>query len=472
MLPRGKRSLGTALISRFGNILVYTNKENVLNISQLPVAVIGAGPVGLAAAAHLVKGGQTLLVLEAGESVGASMLEWAHVQVFSPWQYNIDAVAGELLDESGWTTPPAEEFPTGGEIVAQYLRPLAELPQIKPHIRLNARVVAVTRQGFDKMKSNGREEAPFLIQIDGPNGEEQILAKSVIDASGTYTIPNPLGSGGLPAFGERAAQDRIFYGIPDVLNTYRQRYAGKRILIVGSGHSAFNALNDLVLLKEEAPETTITWAVRRKLGDQMYGGGENDALPARGQLGRMVQEQVETGKIALVTEFRTTAIRKADEGLMLSSDGREIGPFDEIVATTGFRPDLSMLQELRLNLDPAVESPAVLAPMIDPNIHSCGTVRPHGALELKHPEHDFYIVGMKSYGRAPTFLMLTGYEQVRSVVAALAGDWATARDVQLVLPETGVCSGPSPEATGGCCDAPVQVLQPVGVTNGGSSCSG
>jgi len=444
-----------------------------MDIESLPVAVIGAGPVGLAAAAHLVKNGQTPLVLEAGSSVGTSMLEWAHVQVFSPWQYNIDAVSGALLDEAGWTTPPAEEFPTGREIVEQYLQPLAALPQIRPHIRLNSRVVAITRQGFDKMKSNGREDAPFAIWIDGPNGEEVVLAKAVIDASGTYTIPNPLGSGGLPAFGERAAKDRIFYGIPDVLGEYRQRYAGKRVLIVGSGHSAFNALNDLVQLKDEAPETTITWAVRRKMGDQMYGGGENDALPARGMLGRLVEQQVESGSVTLVTEFRTTEIRQTPDGLIVSSDGQEVGPFDEIVATTGFRPDLSMHRELRLDLDPAVESPSVLAPMIDPNIHSCGTVRPHGAVELKHPERDFYIVGMKSYGRAPTFLMLTGYEQVRSVVAALAGDWAAARDVQLVLPETGVCSGPSPEAASGCCDAPVQVLQPVGVVSGGgSTCCG
>jgi hypothetical protein len=125
---------------------------------------------------------------------------------------------------------------------------------------------------------------------------------------------------------------------------------------------------------------------------------------------------------------------------------------DEIVATTGFRPDVSILREVRLELDPVVESPAVLAPLIDPNVHSCGTVPPHGAQELRQPEKDFYIVGMKSYGRAPTFLMLTGYEQVRSVVCALTGDEEGARDVRLVLPETGVCSVAGAEsASTGCC---------------------
>jgi hypothetical protein len=120
------------------------------------------------------------------------------------------------------------------------------------------------------------------------------------------------------------------------------------------------------------------------------------------------------------------------------------------------RPDLTVLRELRLHLDAAVESPAALAPLIDPNVHSCGTVPPHGAVELAHPEADFYIVGMKSYGRAPTFLLLTGYEQVRSVTAALVGDWERARQVKLVLPETGVCSADA----GGSCDLPETGAEP------------
>jgi hypothetical protein len=138
---------------------------------------------------------------------------------------------------------------------------------------------------------------------------------------------------------------------------------------------------------------------------------------------------------------------------LLDTEGREVGPVDEIVAVTGFRPDLAMLGELRLDLDPAVESPRALAPLIDPNLHSCGTVPPHGADELRHPEPGLFVVGMKSYGRAPTFLMLTGYEQVRSVVAELTGDLAEARRVELTLPATGVCSGtPSTaEDNAGCC---------------------
>jgi hypothetical protein len=424
------------------------------NIEHLPVAVIGAGPVGLAAAAHLVNAGETPLILEAGPSVGASIRQWAHVRVFSPWQYNVDPVAREMLESSGWAMPDAEAYPTGGEIVHDYLEPLAALPQIAPHLRFGARIIAIAREGYDKMKTVGRDDAPFLLHVQTSDGaEEYILARAVIDASGTWEHPNPLGTSGLPAAGERAVSERIFYGIPDVLGAQRERYAGKRVLVVGSGHSAFNALTDLAKLAEEVPGTEIIWAVRRALGAQMYGGGENDGLPERGNLGRRVEQQVRDGGIRLVTGFRIHKLVLTDDGVVVSSAEETLPAVDEIVATTGFRPDLRMLSELRLDLDPAVESPTALAPLIDPNVHSCGTVRPHGAEELRHPERDFYIVGMKSYGRAPTFLMLTGYEQVRSVVAALMGDWESARNVQLVLPETGVCTLGSVSGEGCCVPA-------------------
>jgi hypothetical protein len=282
----------------------------------------------------------------------------------------------------------------------------------------------------------------------------------VIDASGTYAAPNPLGAGGLHAIGEAEHRRHIFYGIPDVLGAHRARYGGRSVAVVGSGHSAFNVLLDLARLRDAEPGTSITWAIRREDVATMYGGGTADALPARGSLGERMRALVDSGRVRLEPGFRTEAVRPASGAVTLhGADGRRLGPFHEIVAVTGFRPDLRMLSELRLDLDPAVESPRALAPLIDPNLHSCGTVPPHGVKELAHPEPGFYIVGMKSYGRAPTFLMLTGYEQVRSVVAELTGDHAGARRVELSLPPTGVCStGPSESACDGaapssCCDA-------------------
>jgi len=424
----------------------------------LPVAVIGAGPVGLAAAAHLVARGIEPLVFEAGDSPGAAVRDWAHVRVFSPWAFNIDPAAADLLEADGWVAPPAEAYPTGAEIVEQYLEPLAALPALRRRIRYGSRVTAVTRAGIDKLKDAGRDEAPFELIVDRNGREQRVLARAVIDASGTWTKPNPLGAGGVPAAGERSAADRIAYRIPDVLGRDRARYAGKRVMVAGTGHSAFNVLVDLVELRKDAPDTQIVWAVRREAPGDKLGGGRADQLPERGALGATVRGLLDDGVIELVTGFHTREIAERGGRLELR-DGARAVLADEVIATTGFRPDLSLLAELRLDLDDRVEAPRTLAPLIDPNVHSCGSVPPHGVEELSHPDEGIYVVGMKSYGRAPTFLLRTGYEQVRSVVAALDGDWQAARKVDLVLPETGVCSSgitPStaePAAEAACCGA-------------------
>ena len=412
------------------------------SLSSLPVAVIGAGPVGLAAAAHLLDRGEEPLVLEAGDAVGSSIREWAHVRLFSPWKYLVDAAARRRLELAGWVMPDREALPTGRQLVEQYLEPLAALPSVARTLRLRHRVTAVTRLGFDKVKSAGRELAPFeLVAATAGGGEQRLLARAVIDASGTWTSPNPLGSSGVPLAAERRLGRHLTYRIPDALGRDRKRYAGKRTLVVGSGYSAFNALLDLAALAEEAADTRLTWALRRDEVGLLFGGGTRDALSARGSLGERLREHVTAGAIEMVLGFRARHLDETPDGgvQMAGEDGRVLGPFDELVVTTGFRPDLALTRELRLSLDPWLESPAQLAPLIDPNVHSCGTVYPHGANELAHPEPDFYVVGMKSYGRAPTFLLLTGYEQVRSVVAQLAGDLKAAGEVRLVLPETGVC---------------------------------
>lgn len=410
-----------------------------MNTSSLPVVVIGAGPVGLAAAAHLLRRGLMPLVLEAGDQVGTGMLRWGHVRMFSPWHYSIDAIAAELLAAQGWQAPDRAAFPTGRDVVERYLRPLAATPAIGPHLRLGARVQAVSRLHRDRMKDAGRDEAPFLVRYTDAGGEQEVLARAVIDASGTLEQPNPLGASGVPALGERALQTRIFYGLPDVLGAQRARYAGKRVLVVGSGHSAFNVLKDLVALAQQAPGTRIQWAIRRSSVAQVLGGGEHDQLAERGRLGLTIGKLVADGVLAVATGFHLDRIEATVDGIVAHGDGTALAPVDEVVATTGFRPDSELLSELRLALDPGTGAPRALAPLIDPNLHSCGTVRPHGAEELRHPDSNVFIVGMKSYGRAPTFLLLTGYEQVRSVVAAIAGDWEAARRVELVLPETGVC---------------------------------
>ena len=412
------------------------------------VAIVGAGPVGLAAAAHALERGMTPIVLEAGPEVGHAVRQWGHVRMFSPWTYNIDRAANRLLEKAGWNKPDGDAYPHGGELVDQYLAPLAKRTPLGEHIHTGTKVVAIARAGFDKVMTAGREKAPFELHV--ANGRDAIVtADAVIDASGTWFSPNPAGANGLPAKGERENADRIAYGMPDV-----GRYAGKTVAVLGAGHSAIGTLIELARL----PETRPIWLLRGDKPDKAFGGGVNDKLIERGALGTLFAALVGSGKVEVRTGFRVREIERAGEQLRIRSgsccEGQSL-LVDDLVVATGLRPDYSFLRELRLALDPALECPPTLAPLIDPNQHSCGTVRPHGARELAQPEPGLYLAGMKSYGRAPTFLMITGYEQVRSIVAAIAGDREAAERVELVLPETGVCSGPGPASVKqDCCGGP------------------
>lgn len=410
--------------------------------ARLPVAVIGAGPIGLAAAANLVERGFEPLIFEAGPRVASSMWDWGHVRLFTPWSYLIDPQSRRLLEaHTGWTAPDDSYVPYAKEFVEQLLDPVAALDSIAPHIHLNHRVVSVARDGHDRMQTGNRGEAPFLIVADTPDGPRRFKARIVIDTSGTWSTPNPLGAGGVHADGELEHQEQIRYGMPDVLDRERGRYAGKRTLVVGSGHSAIGSVLSLVELAKSEPGTQVAWAVRRTDPRKLWGGGEADEISERGKLGTLVAEAVNTGAVTLLTGVLISAIREHADGLeVVDVDGKGQVVADEIVVAAGSRPDLSMLRELRLELDLATEAAKDLGPMIDPNFHSCGSVKPHGFQELSHPEEGFFMAGMKSYGRAPTFLLRTGYEQVRSIVAHLAGDDEAAKRVELILPETGVCS--------------------------------
>ena len=408
---------------------------------DLPVVVIGAGPVGLAAAAHLMEQGLQPLVLEAGDAPGAAVAQWGHIRLFSPWRYTVDAASVRLLESHGWQHPHPEALPYGRELVDQYLAPLSATPELADRVRFGRRVTGISRGARDKTHISSRQDAPFVVRAAGEGGPAELRARAVIDASGTWGSPNPAGAAGLPALGEDDdAVARFLLGpLPDVLGADRGRAAGKHVLVTGSGHSAVNTMLNLVALKREVPETAITWAIRGEEPERAYGGGDADGLPERGALGQRLRRAVEAGLVTLVTSASVEALEPDQDGCLRVdlADGRRLR-VDALAPATGFRPDLSIFGELRADLDPGVEAPSRLAPLIDPEHHSCGTVPAHGAEVLAHPEEGFLIAGMKSYGRAPTFLMATGYEQVRSVAAHVAGADASPRDLN--LPATGVCS--------------------------------
>jgi Pyridine nucleotide-disulphide oxidoreductase len=421
--------------------------------TDLPAVVIGAGPVGLAAAAHLLERGREPLVLEAGPQVGANIAQWRHVRLFSPWCLTLDPASVRLLHQAGWVGPDPDALPTGADLLERYLAPLAAVPALASRIRLHTTVVSVARHDLDKVRSPGRDQLPFQVRIRDRDGRLQDLkARAVIDASGTWTRPNPLGASGLPALGEPDAAARVAYGLPDVLGRDRDRYAGRRTVVVGAGHSAATSLLALAELQRRASDTEVVWAVRSATPRPLVGKGspEADELPARGRLATDLAALVEDGRIELVAGFRISTVELEGDRVRLAGDhvhGDDViraqglvVEADEVIAATGFRPDHAIAAELRLALEPGLESAAALGPIIDPNVHTCGTVPAHGIAELAHPEPGYVVVGMKSYGRAPTFLLATGYQQVRSVVAALAGDQAGARHSDQGPPAAAMCA--------------------------------
>lgn len=429
------------------------------------VVVIGAGPQGLAAAAHLLERGVTPLVLEAGSGPASAVSEWAHVRLFSKWAELMDNASKRLLATANWIEP-AEGYPTGGQWIAEYLAPLADA--LGDRVHYGARVVGVSKKGRDRSVDAGREEAPFIVHVVNAGGDEERLeARSVIDASGTWATPSPAGSGGLPAIGERsaAATGVLGHQIPTMQDA--RALAGKHVVVVGSGASAKTAILQLAHIASQEPSTQITWVLRRGVVGNTFGGGNADELPERGALGKLAQQAVADGLVKLITGFRTeSVVLDGDRAVLTSDDGRSLAPADHAIVLTGFHPDLSILSEVRLEMDLRLQAPARVAIEVDPNNHSCGSIRATGAADLAHPDAGLYIVGAKSYGRAPTFLALTGFEQVRSVAAELAGDHEGAQRVDLVLPDTGVCGGAGlfdapEETTGGSCCTVVPVPVPV-----------
>jgi thioredoxin reductase len=402
---------------------------------DLPIAIVGAGPIGLAMAAHLVGCGKPFVVLEAGPEAGHAIRQWQHVRLFTEWESNIDEEAEQLLLGAGWQAPAGGTIPTGGDLLRDYLVPLSLLPAIQPHLRFRSRVTAVTRRGLDKLKTEKRGERPFLLQVGTADGEHLVEARAVIDASGTWFANNPLHSADIWTAAELAAADRIRYGLPNVLESERECYAGRTTAVVGSGYSAINVILDLAELRAAEPKTNIKWVVRRDSVDGVLTGTGQDLLLAQGWLGQRLRALVTRGDIEVVTSFRVAKIEATAERVVLTDATDTTLMADMVVAATGFRPDLSLFRELRVDIEPVSEAVRGLGALIDLNLHSCYTVPIHGLAELSHAEPDFYVIGIKSYGRAPTFLLKTGYEQARAIAAALFGTAATRRAVSVCAAE-------------------------------------
>jgi len=290
-----------------------------MNKNEIKSAVvIGAGPVGLAAAAHLLSRNIKPIVIEKGASVGDAIAQWGHVRLFSPWKYVFDKQVRNILEKSNWQAPDPEGLPTGHEIVEQYLKPAAATPELAEIIKLQTKVIAVSKQAHAKSSSNGRDESLYTVHVKSSNGTIEILkTQAVIDASGTWSNPNPIGLDGLPVPGEMESRSAIVYGIPNAVGKDKDNYAGMRVLVLGGGHSAINVALDLLKLQKNYPDTKVVWGLRTNKLEKLLGGGINDELPARGELGIAAKNAIDSGLLDLLAPFAVTSINKTSSGLAI-----------------------------------------------------------------------------------------------------------------------------------------------------------
>lgn len=396
------------------------------------VAILGAGPIGLDAALACVDAGWACTVYEARGSVGGNVRAWGHVRMFTPWSMNVSARMRNYLEQAGIAVPDDADYPTGHELTARLLQPLAGLPELAGMVRTGTRVLGISRQGLLKHEHIGipaRAGAPFRLLLSEAGGRELIEhAELVLDCTGSYPLVNAVGDGGIPAPGERDVAERIVRHIPD-LATDRAAWAGRTILLVGAGKSSQTAARDLAELVTTAPGTRLVWAVRDEAPD--WGEVAADPLPGRHELVK-VAERLRGGKVAGVqarTGVAVEHLRPAGYGgeqvaiTLRSRDGQgEDVVADRVLALTGSLGDTSLYRQLQVHECYATAAPmnlsAALLAAAGDGPADCLTQPSLGVDVLRVPEPNFFVLGIKSYGRNPTFLLRVGYEQVDQVIGA------------------------------------------------------
>jgi len=394
------------------------------------LAIIGAGPIGLEAAAAALDHGFDVHVFERGE-VGAHPLGWGHVRMFTPWRMNLGPHATARLQAAGWTAPDPDACPTGLELAERALQPLARLPELEGRVHTHAQVIHVGRRGAlkgDLRSSPERREHPFRLLVRDPGGRESFLhAFSLIDASGVYGQPNWAGDGGIPARGEIYLAPQLAYRLEDVLGLSRARYAGRRTLVIGAGASAATTVTALAKLATESPGTSVVWAMRGSPAT-LAAGLEDDPLPERRALiaaARLLAQGADPSVAAIggavVEGFEFNSATHRYRVNLLAGGQPRNEEVDEVVVHTGFGPDNAITRELQVHECYATRAPMKLAAaLLGAAAGDCLSTPAFGADVLANPEPDFFILGHKSYGRSPNFLLETGFKQVADVIATLA----------------------------------------------------
>jgi hypothetical protein len=385
------------------------------------LAVIGAGPLGLEAGLRGVQRGWDVTVLEKGP-VGNHCLQWGHVQLFTELRDNVSSSVRDLLPD----LPDPSAVLTGRQFVDHVLQPLAQSPPLKGAVQEHTEVLAVARRRARKTALPGhplRLDRPFQMLIRSAAGEHTMEVDAVLDASGVYGTANWAGESGIPCVGEREAGTAIVRRLPDIMGQERSAWAGKDVLVVGSGHSAATALVWLEQTRREGTPTRVHWVVntdRARPCDEV----SNDPLPARRstvmQANDLAERPPEGWRI-----YRRSALlslRKRDGEAWTAEVGRREAPqscrVDRVLSLTGYRPDTSLLEELQIHLSPVTGGAGALARSLM-DIKDCLSPVMISPESLASGEKNFFLVGHKSYGRLNNFLMRTGREQLDAIFRLL-----------------------------------------------------
>jgi thioredoxin reductase len=378
------------------------------------VLVIGAGPMGIAAAIGAADRGHDVTLLERGE-IGASLRTWGPTRFFSPLHMNVSPRMRELL---GSDLPDGDALLTGPEYADRVLAPLVAREPLQGRVRLGRNVVAIGRRGLTRTDYAGhplRAERPFRVLCED---DETFEAEVVLDASGGLTVPRPMGAGGLPARGESRLARRPIRTL-GALAAIRDELRGRTILILGDGHSAANAITFLEELAGTEASTRVVWAVRsgnRRPCEEV----PNDPLPERAGVVARANALAEAPPPFLRVERRAMieSVAQNNGHAVVALSGNRIVEADYVAAFTGYRPDASFLGELALEISPVTEGGARLYRAVS-NITDCLMVPTVQREDLQTGEPGFFFVGSRAYGRSNGFLLQTGLAQLEVILESL-----------------------------------------------------
>jgi thioredoxin reductase len=360
------------------------------------VAIIGAGPSGLAAACACLRRRLFPVVLEA-ETPGASLKRFGSARFFTPLKMTLPV---DVIAFAGGT-PDLDALLTGPEI-AKILETAAASPHLAPYVQTHHRVTSVTRGTLARGDMAGhpaRGEMPFRVIAN----DRVFEVDGVLDASGTYGNPVPLA---VPCSMVETIRDL------GVLEARKRELAHRRILLTGHGHSAATALLVLEALAKEAPATRVIWATRSH-DRRPVATVPGDPLPERDRVATQANALAESPPGWLTVE-RAAPVESLTGGLAKLPGGRTV-EFDVVVALIGYRPNLDFLSELPIEIAPATEGAHGLSRALA-NVTDGFSPQSVSMKDLGSGEPRFHMLGAKSYGRARTFLLQAGYAQIDTIL--------------------------------------------------------